>query len=90
MKAAILVATVLVIADIWVLVTDRRILIWKTIVRPGPTFVVEDHGDLDKNRSPSLVCRYFNGRKILTIAFWYASNNIMGRDSCPFLRGAND
>ncbi len=75
------------IAAVWfiVLVTDTKVLLWQTKVKKGQYYYVEEHGDLGKSNQSTLVGRYFNGRGIITKVFWYSSNNIFGRDSCPFI-----
>ena len=75
------------IAAVWfiVLVTDTKVLLWQTKVKKGQYYYVEEHGDLGKSNQSTLVGRYFNGRGIITKVFWYSSNNIFGRDSCPFV-----
>jgi len=50
-----------------------------------PEYVVEGYGDLGASSQASLVCRYFNGRRVLSTVFWHAPNNFMGRDSCPVI-----
>lgn len=71
------------------LASDKRVLIWETKVNPGDSYIVEEHGDLGKSQQSTLVCRYFTGRSIKTSVLWYSSNNIMGRDQCPFVKGAD-
>ena len=75
------------IVAIWILilVTDTKVLLWQTKVKPGQYYYVEEYGDLGKSKQSSLVGRYFNGREIVTQVFWYSHNNIFGRDSCPFI-----
>jgi len=68
-----------------IMIFDLRVLLKERKVNPGETFIVEEHGDLGKSSQSSLVCSYFNGRRLLTRVFWYSQNNIMGRDSCPFI-----
>lgn len=64
--------------------TGRQILLTETRVRPGdPPFLVEEYGDLAKMEASSLVCRYFNGRRMLERVYSYAANDIMGRSACP-------
>ena len=81
------IVTVAGVAVTWfgLVVTDSRILVEERLVQPGQAYVVEGHGDLGENSQASLVCRYFNGRRVLSTVFWYAPNNFMGRDSCPFI-----
>lgn len=67
-------------------VTDTRVLVEERLVQPGQTSLVDDYDDVDGSSQASLVCRYFNGRRMLLTVFWYAPNNFMGRDSCPFIR----
>jgi hypothetical protein len=67
------------------LVSGKRVLINEVKVNPGDHYVVEEHGDLGASTSATLVCRYFTGRSVLVSVFWYSSNNIMGKDQCPFI-----
>jgi len=83
-KWLVVIAVVVMVCCLYFIANDRRILIKETLIRPGQTYLVEDYGDLGKSEAPSLVCEYFNGRRLLTTVFWYAPNNFMGRDSCPF------
>lgn len=72
--------------ELWLLVTGSRILIEETKVQPGQHYVAGDWGDLAGNTQASLVCRYFTGRSSPKMAvYWYASSNVFGRDSCPFI-----
>jgi hypothetical protein len=82
-----LAGAVVCVSLLWIaiLATDTRVLISERLVRPGEHYVTEDYGDLGGREGSSLVCQYFNGRRVLTHVFWYASNNIFGRDSCRFL-----
>ncbi len=78
---------VLAVVAAWIglAATDTRILISERLVRPGDKYVVEGFGDLGANGQASLVCRYFTGRAVLPTVFWHSPNNIIGRDSCPFI-----
>lgn len=67
------------------LVFDLRVLIGETKVQPGQKFLIEDYGDLGHNQQGTLVCRYFTGRSVKTIVFWYSPSNVLGKDECPFL-----
>ena len=70
--------------------TETRLLINQTIVKPGETYVVDGWGNVGSATSAVLVCQYFTGLGTTTNVFWYAPNNIMGRDSCRFIsREAN-
>jgi hypothetical protein len=71
-------------ANLLLLIIDGRILVWETKVRPGEHYVVQEHGDLGKSGQASLACRYWTGRSVTTTVLWYSSNNILGRDQCPF------
>lgn len=84
-RAGIIAAIVIVLSWLGLLLTDTKILVGEVKVEPGQEYIVEGHGNLKGNQQASLICSYFNGRKVLNTVFWYAPNNIMGRDSCPFL-----
>jgi len=73
--------------SVWllILVTDTKVLVWQTKINPGDSYHHEDYGDLGKNKQASLVGYYFNGRGIVSRVYWYSPNNMLGRDSCPFL-----
>ena len=60
----------LLVVDVALLATDRRILIGEALVS-GP--------------APYLSCRYFTGRSVRNREWHYSSNGIMGRDSCPLV-----
>jgi hypothetical protein len=62
------------------------VLISETKVLPDDYYIVPEYGNLGKNQQASLVCRYFDGRKLRVEVFWYSSNNLFGRDSCPFIQ----
>jgi hypothetical protein len=84
-RAGIIIAAVIALTWLGLLLTDTGVLVAEIRVEPGQEFVVEDYGNLKESKQASLVCSYFNGSKVLRTVFWYAPNNIMGRDSCPFL-----
>lgn len=87
MRRIVMVAVgVVVVAELGLLVSDRRILVSETLVKPGQSYEVEGWGDLGKVQQASLVCRYFTGRDIKTTVLWYSENNVMGRDACQFIR----
>jgi hypothetical protein len=81
------IATVGTLGLVWVsvLVTDTRVLIHEKLVRPGEKDMVDGYGDVGISAQATLVCRYFNGRQVLAAVFWHSPNNLMGRDSCPFI-----
>lgn len=87
MKGTILirVATVFLLGVVTLLLTNTRVLVHETKVNPGEMFFISDYGDVGGNSQASLVCRYFSGRGILTKVFWYSTNNIFGKDQCPFI-----
>ena len=33
-----------------------------------------------------IICKYFTGRSFVDQEMWYAANNFLGVDSCPFIR----
>jgi hypothetical protein len=82
---AFISGSLLVILILSLLISGNRVLIWETKVEPGQTYLAGEWGDLGKSPNAQLVCRYFTGRSITMNVLWYSSNNIMGRDSCPFL-----
>lgn len=79
------VIAALFVISLTLLLTGYRVLIWETKVEPGQAYSVEGWGELGSNTQASLVCRYFTGRGVVSNVMWYSPNNIMGRDSCPFL-----
>ena len=78
----------LVVVDLALLVSDTRVLILERKVNPGERYEVEEFGDAGAKAQSTLVCKYFTGRAVTTAVYWYASNNVLGRDSCPFLHFA--
>ena len=86
MRRAVLTGLLIaIVAWLALTVTNTRILIRQHLVRPGESYLVESWGDVGARGQASLVCRYFNGRQLVTPVFWHAPNNFMGRDSCPVL-----
>ena len=65
--------------------TDTRILISEIKIDPGQEYFVPDYGEIHSDSQSTLICKYFNGRKILHSVYWYSPNNVMGRDTCPIL-----
>ena len=76
---------IIVSLELILLTTGFRILLKEKKVNSGERYEIEDYGNLGDGDSASLVCKYFDGRKIRITVFWYSANNIMGKDSCPFL-----
>lgn len=66
------------------IVSRIRFLIYEKRVNPGDYYVVEDYGNLCTAQQSQLACKYFNGWKIIETVYWYAPNNFMVNDSCPF------
>ncbi|BAL23503.1 hypothetical protein [Azoarcus sp. KH32C] len=83
-NVAVAVISIAGLVCLTLLVSGTRVLVWETKVNPGEVYVVEEHGDLGGSKQATLVCRYFTGRSIRTSVLWYSSNNIMGKDQCPF------
>ena len=75
--------------ELILLISGFRVLLNEKKVLSGERYETEDYGNLGDNKSASLVCKYFDGRKTRITIFWYSANNIMGRDSCPFLFNSN-
>ena len=60
------------------LVTDRRILYWETLIDPGHPFTADG--------APVLMCFYFTGRSLKANPILYSEGmTTRARDSCPFL-----
>ena len=63
------------------LIIDARVLVYETRERVFDPF----DKTWNKIENADLECTYFTGRKFVTTIYRYSSNNIMGKDSCPFL-----
>lgn len=85
MKLAPSILTLASVVWLYLLITDTRVFISEKKVNPGEQYFADSYGDLGAYAQASLVCRYFNGRKVLQSVYRYASNNFMGKDSCPFI-----
>jgi len=85
-KKVIYIIAGFIIFCLLLLITDRRILVYEEKIyhektgSSNPKFI-----DPFERTIRSLNCTYFTGRTFVTTSFWYAPNNIMGKDSCPFL-----
>ena len=79
---------VIVLIPLLLLISGTRVLISERKVNPGETYAVPDYGNLGASKQASLACKYFTGRSMITTVFWYSSNNIMGKDQCPFTTSA--
>lgn len=74
-RGCVIAGGALALAWFGLLAMDTRILLSETMIEPK------------SGGQASLECRYFNGRSVVEKEFWYAPNNMFGRDSCPFLTG---
>jgi hypothetical protein len=85
-KNAVVVSASLVgLIAVFLLLTGYGLLVWERLVSPGQHYDLKDYGDLGELGSSSLVCTYFTGRGVVTTVFWHSSDDILGRDTCPFL-----
>ncbi len=73
--------------EIFLFVTGSKILQSEVIISPGEPYPDENtikiFGDYHAKDSKSLICKYFNGRKIVYREFSYSATNSKGLDSCP-------
>jgi hypothetical protein len=51
--------------------------------QPFPISVSKEYGDLNTANDSVLVCGYFTGLRFVHSVYWYSTNNIIGKDSCP-------
>lgn len=72
-KGATVIMLIGALFYIAMLATDTEVLLDEAIVKNA--------GDTQE----TLVCKYFNGRKVLTETYWYAPNDLFGRSSCSFI-----
>jgi len=77
--------------EIFLFLTGSKLLKSEMIVSPGEPYpneeIVEIFGDYHAKENKSLICEYFNGRKMIYREFNYSATNKKGVDSCPtFLR----
>ena len=85
MKIARKILGFIFILWIVVLLSNTKILLSEKKIESGEYYYVEGWDNVGDASQASLVCTYFNGRKIIKKVFWYAPNNFMGRDSCSFI-----
>jgi hypothetical protein len=71
--------------ELFLLVSNTRVLLSQRIVHPGEHFIAGEWGDLGKSGQASLACTYFTGRGQTLNVYWYSMDNFMGKDQCPFL-----
>lgn len=70
--------------------TGWRLLLTETRSTPGQVLVVEGFGDLGVMSEPKLVCKFFNGRRVLMRVYHFSPNAILGRDACPVWLGPEE
>jgi hypothetical protein len=75
---------VLLVANFGLLFSGYRLLIGERVVQPGEHFIADQWGDLGKNDQASIVCKYWTGRSVKLIVWWYPSG-FAAKDECPFL-----
>jgi hypothetical protein len=72
--------------ELFLLLGNYRVLISEKFIPKGENAYVEGWGSIDGNqRQDSLVCEYFDGRKIVKSVMWYSPNNIFGVSGCHIL-----
>jgi hypothetical protein len=84
-KPLLTVAALAITILLALMLSDRRVLVYEHKVSPGKTYVIPEHGNLGDAQGASLHCKYFTGRALVDTVFWYSPNNVMGKDSCPFI-----
>ena len=77
--SVVLFELILLFGGYKVLIKEEHIEVDKGISR-----VVKGYGDLGIGNQDSLVCIYFNGRKIIENVFWYSPSNFLGKSECLF------
>lgn len=85
MRRIFVILALAVIAGVFLVATDQRLLLWQTKVIPGETYEVAGYGDLGKSQQASLVCRYYTGLGIATTVEAYTPGGSPAGDGCPFL-----
>ena len=76
--AIILLWNILVFSGVKILLSEFK-------VEPGSHYYIEEYSDIVESGQDSLVCKYFNGIKIVKKVFKYSFDNTSGIDSCPFI-----
>ena len=79
--SVILLELILLFGEYKILVKEEHIE-----VKKGVTRIVKGYGNLGVGSQDSLVCNYFNGRKVLEEVYWYSPNNIFGISTCTFFK----
>lgn len=89
MKSATLaLLAIAVVADLALMASGRRVLVWASRVQAGHAAGVEG---FEPAQQPTLmVCRYFTGTDIVRRVFMFARTTLQGRDECPFTIGPKE
>jgi hypothetical protein len=82
-RMAAIVLGVFVLASLSLVASNTMLLVFERRVIPGEEYRVEGYGNLGESTQASLVCTYFTGMTFRVRVYWYAADNIIGRDSCP-------
>jgi len=73
--------------EIFLFLTGSKLLKSEMIVSPGEPYpneeIVNIFGEYHAKENKSLICEYFNGRKIIYREFSYSATNTKGLDTCP-------
>jgi hypothetical protein len=83
-------AAVGILGEGFLFFTGWRLLLTERRSTPGQALVVEGFGDLGVMIEPKLVCKFFNGRRVLTRVYHFSPNGILGRDACPVWLGPDE
>jgi hypothetical protein len=74
-KKIIIFLSIILVFFLFLLIFDLRILVKE----------IKIEKDKDHN-APYFICKYFTGRDFVGQEMWYAPNNFLGVDSCPFIQ----
>ena len=73
--------------EIFLFLTGSKLLKNEILISPGEPYpeqeIVKIFGEYHAKESKSLICEYFNGRKIIYREFNYSATNKKGLDTCP-------
>jgi len=78
-KKSLIFFLIIIFFCLVLLISGTRILIYE-----NKKFII-DPFENNKKSILYLECTYFTGRNFTLIEYHYSKNNIMGRDSCPFI-----
>ena len=86
-----IVFLVILISEVFLFLSGSKILVEETEVKPGDYLISDELSQIFGNRNESvnalLLCKYFNGRKVVFRKYEYSPINEGGKDACPaFLR----